>query len=55
MAKKMYKHVAKYTEGRYCITVFGAHVLVFILNINDLNFLITNKKVYAISLTWQHY
>lgn len=51
----MYKHVAKYTEGRYCLTVFGAHVLVFVLNIIDLIFFITNKKVYAISLTWQHY
>lgn len=51
----MYKHVAKYTEGRYCITVFGAHVLVFVLDINNLNFLIMNKEVYVISLTWQNY
>lgn len=43
----MYKHVAKYTEGRYCITIWST--CTGILNINDLNFLITNKKVYAIS------
>lgn len=48
----MYKYVVKYIEGRCCIIVFVVYVLVFVLNINDLNFLIINKKVYVIFLIW---
>lgn len=52
MVKKMYKYVVKYIEGRYCIIVFGVYVLVFVFNINDLNFLIINKEVCVIFLIW---